>query len=58
MIIYIQPVITLETLCQEMREICKFDHEQNFTMKWVDEEGKSIFSLNLIALVNKQTFKR
>lgn len=40
MIIYIQPIITLENLCQEMREICKFDHEQNFTMKWVDEEGK------------------
>lgn len=39
MIIYIQPIITLENLCQEMREICKFDHEQNFTMKWVDEEG-------------------
>ncbi|KAH9420487.1 hypothetical protein DERP_000913 [Dermatophagoides pteronyssinus] len=39
MIIYIQPIITLENLCQEMREICKFDNEQNFTMKWVDEEG-------------------
>ncbi|UXI15247.1 ubiquitin carboxyl-terminal hydrolase 5 [Sarcoptes scabiei] len=39
MVIYIQPIITLETLCQEMRDICKFDHQQNFTIKWVDEEG-------------------
>lgn len=46
MIIYIQPIITLENLCQEMREICKFDNEQNFTMKWVDEEGKMLSSSN------------
>lgn len=31
--------IAYEGLCSEMREICKFDATQPFTMKWVDEEG-------------------
>uniref|UniRef100_T1HA27 PB1 domain-containing protein n=1 Tax=Rhodnius prolixus TaxID=13249 RepID=T1HA27_RHOPR len=39
MITYIDPQITLEQLCQEMRDICRFNQEQVFTMKWVDEEG-------------------
>lgn len=39
MVTYIEPGITLEGLCKEMREICKFDTKQPFTMKWVDEEG-------------------
>lgn len=42
MITYIDPQITLEQLCQEMRDICRFNQEQVFTMKWVDEEGKLI----------------
>lgn len=39
MVTYIDPNVTLESLCNEMRDICKFDTEQEFTMKWVDEEG-------------------
>ncbi|ERL87039.1 hypothetical protein D910_04441 [Dendroctonus ponderosae] len=39
LIIYINCTITLEELCHEIREICRFSHEQIFTMKWVDEEG-------------------
>lgn len=39
LITYIDQSITLEQLCQEMRDICRFPHEQVFTMKWVDEEG-------------------
>lgn len=31
--------IGYEDLCQEMRDICKFDMSQPFTLKWVDEEG-------------------
>jgi len=31
--------ISYEGLCSEMRDICKFDGEQPFTVKWVDEEG-------------------
>jgi len=31
--------ISYESLCSEMRDICKFDTEQPFTVKWVDEEG-------------------
>ena len=34
--------ITYEGLCAEMKDICKFDEEQPFTMKWVDEEGNNI----------------
>lgn len=40
MIIYIQPVISLETLIHNIREICHFVNEQPFTMKWIDEEGE------------------
>lgn len=39
LITYITQSITLEQLCQEMKEICRFSQEQVFTMKWVDEEG-------------------
>lgn len=39
MVMYIEPAIALEKLCREMRDICKFNEEQPFTMKWVDEEG-------------------
>nr|QPF70847.1 atypical protein kinase C [Locusta migratoria] len=39
MITYIDPQITVEQLCQEMRDICRFPPDQVFTMKWVDEEG-------------------
>lgn len=40
MIIYIEPIISLEALCQEMRDICKFSTDQLFTMKFIDEDGK------------------
>lgn len=39
LITYISENITLDGLCQEMREICRFSQDQVFTMKWVDEEG-------------------
>lgn len=39
LITYIDQNISLEQLCQEMREICRFSQDQIFTMKWVDEEG-------------------
>ncbi|XP_024080632.1 atypical protein kinase C isoform X2 [Cimex lectularius] len=39
MITYIDPHVTLDQLCQEMRDICRFNQEQVFTMKWVDEDG-------------------
>ncbi|ODN00047.1 Protein kinase C iota type, partial [Orchesella cincta] len=39
MITYINPGITLEVLCEEIRDMCKFTPDQPFTMKWVDEEG-------------------
>nr|XP_024215310.1 atypical protein kinase C isoform X4 [Halyomorpha halys] len=42
MITYIDAHITIEQLCQEMRDICRFSQDQVFTMKWVDEEGDPI----------------
>lgn len=39
LITYINSDITLDGLCQEIKEICRFGHDQVFTMKWVDEEG-------------------
>ena len=35
--------ITYEGLRCEMRDICKFDELQPFTMKWVDEEGEDFW---------------
>lgn len=32
--------ITYEGLLAEMKDICRFDEQQPFTMKWVDEEGE------------------
>lgn len=42
MITYIKPQITVDELRHEMRVICRFPVDQDFTMKWVDEEGKTI----------------
>ncbi|XP_074040786.1 protein kinase C iota type isoform X2 [Leptinotarsa decemlineata] len=39
LITYIDQSITLEQLRQEIREICRFTHDQEFTMKWIDDEG-------------------
>lgn len=39
LITYIDPNITLEEICKEMRDTCRFATDQVFTMKWVDEEG-------------------
>ncbi|EDS35395.1 conserved hypothetical protein [Culex quinquefasciatus] len=39
MITYIDEAITYDGLCREIREICRFGQEQDFTMKWVDEEN-------------------
>ena len=32
--------ISYEDFCAEIKDICKFDDQQPFTMKWVDEEGR------------------
>lgn len=44
MITYFEPSISFEGLCSEVRDMCSFDNEQLFTMKWIDEEGKSILA--------------
>uniref|UniRef100_T1JEI1 PB1 domain-containing protein n=1 Tax=Strigamia maritima TaxID=126957 RepID=T1JEI1_STRMM len=36
---YIHSNGSIDALCSEMREICRFDDSQEFTMKWVDEDG-------------------
>lgn len=38
-ITYIDHDITLEKLCKETNDICRFPNNQLFTMKWVDEDG-------------------
>ena len=40
MVTSIDSDITFEGICAEMKDICRFDEEQPFTMKWVDEEGE------------------
>ncbi|XP_021487658.1 protein kinase C iota type [Meriones unguiculatus] len=39
MITHFEPSISFEGLCNEVRDMCSFDNEQPFTMKWIDEEG-------------------
>ena len=39
MVIYIRDNLRLEELMDILRDICKFDKQQLFTIKWVDEEG-------------------
>lgn len=50
MITYIDPKITVDQLRYEMMVICRFSSDQDFTMKWVDEEGNSII-LYIISLI-------
>ena len=39
MVMSMEAHITLERLGDELRDIFKFDHGQQFTLKWLDEEG-------------------
>jgi hypothetical protein len=39
MVIYIKESLRIEELYSLLRKICKFDEQQLFTVKWVDEEG-------------------
>ena len=39
LVTYIDPDILLDGLREEMRAICNFSPDQEFTMKWIDEEG-------------------
>jgi hypothetical protein len=43
LITYIKPTITLDQLCEEIRDMCRFTMEQHFTVKWVDEEGMTMY---------------
>ena len=36
---HISPNIKLPDLEAEMREICQFENDKLFTMKWIDDEG-------------------
>lgn len=39
-ITYISPEISLEKLRDEMRTICGFGTTEQFTMRWMDDEGE------------------
>ena len=39
LVIYIRDTLKLDELLGTIRSICKFDQQQLFTVKWVDEEG-------------------
>jgi len=52
MITYIDPKITVEQLRYEMMVICRFSSDQDFTMKWVDEEGNSIDFYIILLIYN------
>lgn len=39
MVVYIKSTLKIDEFYNLLREICKFDEQQLFTIKWVDEEG-------------------
>ncbi|XP_008432791.1 protein kinase C iota type [Poecilia reticulata] len=39
MITHFEPSISYEDLSGEVRDMCSMDNDQQFTMKWIDEEG-------------------
>lgn len=41
MITHFEPSISYEGLYGEVRDMCSMDNDQLFTMKWIDEEGKT-----------------
>jgi len=43
LVTYIRPEILVNGLQDEMRAICQFGPEQEFTMKWIDEEGTHLY---------------
>ena len=40
MVLSMETRITLEKFCGDMRDIFKFDEDDDFTLKWLDEEGQ------------------
>lgn len=41
MVLSMETRITMEKFCDDLRYIFKFHEEEDFTMKWLDEEGKN-----------------
>lgn len=39
-ITYINPSMRFEALVGEIKDTCRFSPKEQFTVKWVDEEGK------------------
>ena len=39
MCLVMDPNIAFDDLCDDLRDLCKFNGEDPFTMKWIDEEG-------------------
>lgn len=45
MVSYISTGITYSDLQNEIREICKFQRDRSFTIKFIDDEGKKLESI-------------
>lgn len=45
MCLVMDPNIGFDDLCDDLRDLCKFNSEDPITMKWIDEEGWSSFYL-------------
>lgn len=39
MCLVMDPNIAFDDLCDDLRDLCKFNGDEAFTMKWIDEEG-------------------
>lgn len=49
MITHFEPSISYEGLSGEVRDMCSMDNDQQFTMKWIDEEGVFVYLCIVIA---------
>lgn len=48
MINHFEPSISFEGLLVKVREMCGMDSDQQFTMKWIDEEGRQCLFLHVL----------
>jgi len=42
MCLVMDPNIAFDDLCDDLRDLCKFNSDDPFTMKWIDEEGTNM----------------
>lgn len=56
MCLVMDPNIAFDDLCDDLRDLCKFNSEDPFTMKWIDEEGFLFFRFLIESMLFEKSF--